>query len=202
LVEHRGAGFVADETRSRISPHLRGATSRESGGVRIETAADSLAAVTRHAIALDVTRDARVQISFGFERVMSGLTRRIAPNRFRRMESPRITCARRTAHRNADAHVATETEALLVVAARALRRFLARVDRVHRNVVVRMDAARARATVVTANAEIFFVAVRAKFRVGAGHHFMALDPIGTVLRIVEPTRRLQHATREKCANSA
>ncbi len=91
LAKHRRAGLMANEAGAGISPHLRTATARESGGVRIEAAADALTTMAGHAVALDVTRDAGVQISLGLERVMSGLARRVAPDRFRRMESPGVT---------------------------------------------------------------------------------------------------------------
>ena len=94
---------------------------------------------------------------------------------------------------DADAHVAVEAEALLAVAALALLRLHARLDGVHVQVVVRVDAARAHAAVVAVGAEVLLVAVGAELRVVGGDRLVALDEVGRVLGVVQPARRQERA---------
>ena len=118
---------MADVARPRVSLELRRAAAGEASGVRVEAAADALAAVADDAVALDVAAHAGVEVPVRLERVMAGAARRIAPLALRGVEAARVL--HRAAHRDADALVAAEAEALLAVAARALLRREARPRR-------------------------------------------------------------------------
>src|SRR5262249_10195257 len=108
LLEDSGAGLVADVTRSRIAPELRRAAPREAAHARVEARADAGAAVADHAVALDMAAHTRVQVVLGLERVMPGLSRRVAPDLLRRMEAPRHAHVRGCAHRDPQALMARE----------------------------------------------------------------------------------------------
>lgn len=164
--------------------------------MRIEAAADPLATVANHTIALDMTPNACVEVAHRLLGMVAGLSRCVAPNRLRRVEAACFTRIGRAAHGDAETLMATEAEVLLLVAALASLSCHARFDRVHRDVVVRVDGAWAHSAIVTIGAEVFFVAVRAKLRIVRGDHLVPLDEIGRVLRVVHPARRLHLARRE------
>src|SRR5437899_3081677 len=81
---------------------------------------------------------------------------------------------------HADPHVTVEAEALLLMAARALRIVLPRRNRVHRDPVVRVNRARAHLPVVAVGTEPFGVAVGAEPAVVGGHSLVALDEVRRV----------------------
>src|SRR6266542_3953320 len=107
-----------------------------------------------------------------------------------------------TAHRDTDALVALEAEALLLVAAGAARVVLARGDGVHRDPVVGVHAARPDFTVVAVGAVTLGVAAAAKSAVVGRNALVALDEVGRVLRVHEPARRLELARREEHLDAA
>ena len=61
--------------------------------MRVEAAADALAAVARHAVALDVAGDARVQVPLGLEAVVPGAAGRVAPDVLRGVETAAVADA-------------------------------------------------------------------------------------------------------------
>ena len=93
--------------------------------------------------------------------------------------------------------MALEAEALLLVAALALDRRHARLDRVHRDVVARVDRVGAHFAVVAVGAVVLAVAVRAELRVVPGDLAVAEDPVGTVLGVVEPAGGVHLAADER-----
>src|SRR6202041_971897 len=143
-----------------------------------------------------VARDALVQVLLRFEGVVAGLAGRIAPDLLRGMEAAALPDARRAAHGDAQALVASEAEALLLVAALALHGGHARLDRVHRDEVVRVDRPRAHLAVVAVGAEVLAVAVGAELGVVRGDLAVAEDPVGPVLGVVEPPWRAHLAAGE------
>src|SRR6185436_14029099 len=104
---------------------------------------------------------ARVEVPHRLERVVAGLSRRVAPFRLRRVEASRLPHVARAAHRHADTLMAADAEALLAMTARAALHRETAFHRVHVEVVARVDVPRAHAPVVAADAEIFLVTVRA-----------------------------------------
>src|SRR5207249_457953 len=94
------------------------------------------------------------------------------------------------AHRDAGALVAREAEALLLVAARAARVVLSGRNRVHRDPVVRVDLSGAHFAVVAVGAVALGVAIGAEGGVVGGDALVAVEPVGGVLRVHEPARRL------------
>ena len=74
--------------------------------MRIEPAADPLAAVANDAVALDVAADAGVQVSHRFEGVVARAAWGVAPFALRRVEASGLAHARCATHRDAEALVA------------------------------------------------------------------------------------------------
>jgi len=94
-----------------------------------------------------------------------------------------------TALGNARPLVTRKAERLLLVAARAAWAVLARRFGVQGQKVVRMRFSRAHATVVAVRTVLLAVAVGAETTVVSGDRAVSHDPIGSVTRIFEPTRR-------------
>ena len=150
--------------------------------------------VTDRAVAFDVTADAGADVSFCFPGVVAGRARAVRPLRFRRMKAAAIGGVRkRPRHGDAGALMAGQAKGLLAVAARAFLLVFARRDGMHRDEVVRVHIARTHAAVVTIGAILFAVAIAAEAAVVAGDEFVPIQPIRTVARIMEPSRRRERA---------
>ena len=63
---------MAHEARPWIAAHLRGAARAEAAVVRVEAAADALAAVAHDAVTLDVAAHAGVEVPHRLEGVVAG----------------------------------------------------------------------------------------------------------------------------------
>ena len=100
---------------------------------------------------------------------------------------------RTSAHRHTHPLVAVLAKGLGVVARGAPRAVLLCCDRVHRQVVVGMNAPRPNPAVVTTRAIVFGVARSAEPAVVAGHALVPLHESGIVLCVPQPARRAQHA---------
>jgi hypothetical protein len=107
---------------------------------------------------------------------------------------PGVEELRRTSERDAGALVTVHAEGLLVVAARAAGLVSPGHYGVHRQEIVRMDAARSHAPVVAFGAIAFLVAARAKLALVGCDFLVPLDPVGSVLGVVEPGGRHHFAS--------
>jgi hypothetical protein len=91
--------------------------------------------------------------------------------------------------------VTVNAERLFVVAARATRLISTGLHRMHRQEIVRVDAARPDAPVVAFGAVAFFVTARAELALVGRDFLVPLDPVGAVPGVVEPGGWHELATR-------
>jgi hypothetical protein len=151
--------------------------------VRVESPSHPKRPMARGAVALRMTAHARVQAPLGFERVMARPRGRIAPGRFGGVKSPGIPRRGRTRLGDAGLKMALETEPLLSVAALASLGVHPRFDRVHVQVVVRVDGAGSNAPVVAVGAELILVACGAERGIVSSHVLVPLQEVRRVLGI-------------------
>ena len=178
------AGLVADVTRSRVTLELGRAAAGKARTVRIEAAANAARAMATCAVTFDVAAHTRIEIALRFEGMVIGFSRRVAPLALLGVESTAVAKIGRATHRYARALVAVDAERLLAMAARASLRCLARLDCVHVQVVVRVNAARPNASVVAICAVLLRVALRAYLRVRARNLFVPFDKVGRMAGVV------------------
>ncbi len=199
---------MANQARPRVFAQRRRAAAPEAWRVRVHTsteadaaagatAADARAGMAHGAVPLDVATDARIQVALRFPAMVPGAARTVGPHRPRRVEAPALGgVAMGTGHRDAGALVAGNAEALLVMTAGAGGTVLAGCDGMQIQPVIRMHAPWPDAPIVTIGAVILAVAVGAKPAVRARDQLVAFNPIGPVLRMMQPARWLEPAARE------
>jgi len=138
--------------------------------------------VAGRAVPLDVAAHTCVQISLGLPCVVRGGPRAVRPDCRRRMKaSPPGEYLGRAGERDAGTLMTAQAKRLLVMAARASGLVATGLHGVHRDEIVRMDAARPDAPIVAARAIPFLVAVRAEAAVVGGDLLVPFDPVGPVL---------------------
>jgi hypothetical protein len=190
---------VADPAGARVSAKGRAAARRETGGVRIETASTHAPGrVARGAIALRMAAHARRQVALCLPGVVAGRAWARGEHRGRRVH-PALAAPLGgwPGLGHADPQMARPAERLGMVARRAPRAVLARRDRVHRQPVVGVHAARPHPAVVAPRAVVFRVTACAKAAPVPGHAAVAgCQKARHVVGMTEPARR-QKAARRK-----
>jgi len=215
---------VADQTGSRIGTEGAGAAVHEAGRVGIATrraglvgraalggrgavsgapAADRRRRVAGGAVTFGMAAHAGVQVALCLPRMVRARTWPLRPPIFGRMEAPpRREVRDRARQRDPCSLVTVEAERLLAVAAGAGGIVLPSSDGMHADPVVRVHPARADAAVMATRAKALAMTVGAEPALVGCHALVSLDPIGSVLRVVQPGRRqelpagklrLQHA---------
>ena len=199
---------MANQARPRVFAQRRRAAAPEAWRVRVHTsteanaaaraaAADARAGMAHGAVPLDVAADTRIQVALRFPAMVPSAARTVGPHRPRWVEAPALGgVAMGPGHRDAGALMAGNAEALLVMTAGAGRTVLTGCDGMQIQPVIRMHAAWADPAIVAIGAVVLAVAVGAKTAVRARDQLVALDPIGPVLRMMQPARWLEPAARE------
>src|SRR5580700_1303350 len=108
--------------------------------MRVEAATDPDTTVAADAVALRMAADARVEVAFRLKLVVLGRDGRARPHRRGRVKARVVVVAARAALGDAQAHVARQAEALLLVAAPAALHRHPSLDGVQGDVVRRMNA--------------------------------------------------------------
>ena len=150
--------------------------------------------VTQNAVALGVATHTGRNVSSSFGPMMLRAHRPVGPHGFRwvKAATPREVF-RWSAQCDSCALMASETERLRPVTRRAVRRILPRSNRVQSQEVVRVNVARAHATVVAIGAVALGVAAHAQLRVVAGDELVAHQKVGVVPCVEQPIRGFEAA---------
>jgi hypothetical protein len=162
----------------------------------IEPGTHAQGPMARDAVSLRVAADAPAEPSLGFEGMMPGARRGVAPYRLGRVKPATVPGVEWARLGYPGPDVAVETEALLQVAALASLRTHPCLDGVHIEVVIRVDRSWADPSIVAVGAERVLMAACAERRIVAGHTLVPRQEIGRVLRIPHPGRWVESARCE------